>query len=108
MKKRKNIQPLDFDMASEAYQTAGVEATPSPSNEEKKSVKQTVYDWDRFCFICDKVLVAKVKAIAEKEGLSIRELMEHMITIGISRYERKNGAVNVDVPISKKKIKDII
>ena len=108
MSKKKNIQPLDFDMASEAYQTAGVDVTPTTSSEEKKNVTQSVYDWDRFCFICDKVLIAKVKAIAEKEGLSIREQMEHMITIGINRYERKNGAVSIDVTASKRKIKDIL
>lgn len=105
---KKNIQPLDFDMASVAYQTAGVDITPTPSNEEKKSATQPVYDWDRFCFVCDKSLIAKVKAIAEKERLTIRQLMERMMTIGINRYERKNGAINVDIPVSKKKIKDIL
>lgn len=106
MSKKKNMQPLDFNMATEAYKTADIDATPS--DEEKKGVTQSVYDWDRFCFVCDKTLIAKVKAVAEKEGLTIRELMERMIIIGINRYERKNGAINVDVTSSKKKIKDIL
>lgn len=102
----KNVSYGKADKPEEALKTADVDVIPA--NNKKKNIKQSVYGWDRFCFVCDKSLIAKVKTIAEKEGLTIRELMEHMITIGINRYERKNGTVNVDVPILKKKIKDIL
>jgi hypothetical protein len=37
--------------------------------------------------------VGKVKAIAHKEGFSIREVVEKYLKDGIARYEQKHGAV---------------
>jgi len=42
MNKKKNIPPLDFNMASEAYKTANVDVTvPEPQNESQD-------EWQRF------------------------------------------------------------
>lgn len=46
MGKKKIIQPLDFDMASEAYKTANVDVTaPEPQNESQGDSQD---EWQRF------------------------------------------------------------
>ena len=50
-------------------------------------------DWMHFTFICGIEIVGKVKAIAHKEGFSIRNVMEKYLKDGIARYEQKHGAV---------------
>ena len=82
---------------------------PSGNDRPRQLSSNTDYSWERFAFICDKTLVAKVKAIATKEDITIRELMEYMMTQGITRYEKKNGAVNIGIETSgKKRLKDIM
>lgn len=82
---------------------------PSENDTPRQSSSNTDYSWERFAFICDKTLVAKVKAIATKEDITIRELMEYMMTQGITRYEKKNGAVDTGIETSgKKRLKDIM
>ena len=50
-------------------------------------------DWMHFTFICGIEIVDKVKAIACKEGFSIRDVMEKYLKDGIARYEQKHGTV---------------
>ena len=50
-------------------------------------------DWMHFTFICSIEIVGKVKAIAHKEGFSIRDVVEKYLKDGIARYEQKHGAV---------------
>ena len=50
-------------------------------------------DWMHFTFICSIEIVDKVKAIAHKEGFSIRDVVEKYLKDGIARYEQKHGAV---------------
>ena len=50
-------------------------------------------DWMHFTFICSIEIVCKVKAIAHKEGFSIRDVVEKYLKDGIARYEQKHGAV---------------
>ena len=44
-------------------------------------------------FICSIEIVDKVKAIAHKEGFSLRDVVEKYLKDGIARYEQKHGAV---------------
>ena len=50
-------------------------------------------DWMHFTFICGIEIVDKVKAIAHKEGFSIRDVVEKYLKDGIALYEQKYGAV---------------
>ena len=50
-------------------------------------------DWMHFTFICGIEIVDMVKAIAHKEGFSIRDVVEKYLKDGIARYEQKHGAV---------------
>ena len=61
-------------------------------------------DWMHFTFICGIKIVDKVKAIAHKEGFSIRDVVEKFLSDGIARYEQKHGAVTN----RKKNIDDIL
>lgn len=53
-------------------------------------------DWVRFNTICNKELVDKVRAIAERNHSSIRDVVELMFRRGIKAYEQKNGIITVE------------
>lgn len=59
--------------------------------------------WDRFTVVCSCEIIEKIKAIAQKEGFTIREVVEKFFSNGISAYENKHGRIIVK---SRKK-KDI-
>ena len=44
-------------------------------------------------FICSAELWGKMQAIAQREGFTIRQVMEHWMRTGISSYEAKHGTV---------------
>ena len=112
MARKKNEQKplLDLNMTEEAYNSAGIAATgENPVCDKPKKVAPSYYEWERFAFICSKTLVAKVKAIASKEEVTIRELMEYMVTQGVIRYEKKHGVIDVPESVGvKKRLKDIM
>jgi len=57
----------------------------------KPKPKSGERDWERFSFVCSKEIIRKVHDISEKEGFTIRELMEFFLQRGIAEYEKKNG-----------------
>ena len=67
-----------------------------PENEEPEN-----YDWDRWTIICRKEFKQKITAISEKEGFTIREIVEKFFTDGIAAYEAKHGMI--DTTLKKKK-----
>ena len=66
----------------------------------KSKQKAGERDWERFSLVCSKDIIQKVYDISEKEGFSIRDLMELFLQRGISEYEKKNG-------VSKPRFKNI-
>ena len=65
--------------------------SPVPATTTKKDDEGK--DYTRFNFICDKELVRKVKAVATKEGITIRQIMEKSMTDWLAKYEKKNGPI---------------
>ena len=63
--------------------------------------------WTHFTVICNGELVDKIKAIAQKEGFTIREVVEKFFRNGISSYEGKHGRVKVKVR-KKQNIDDVL
>ena len=64
-------------------------------NKRKKagsSDKSSGQPSEHFTFICDNVIVEKIKAIASREGFTIRQVMELFLNHGIDAYERKHGS----------------
>ncbi|MBR1879154.1 MAG: hypothetical protein IJ804_00120 [Prevotella sp.] len=63
--------------------------------------------WTRFTVICNCDLADKIKAIAEKEGFTIREVVEKFFKNGISSYEAKHGSVKCKAK-KKQNIDDVL
>jgi len=59
---------------------------------------------ERFCTIVNSVLLKKVRIIATREGLQIKDVVEAAFMKAISNYERKHGKIEED---PKKNIKDL-
>ena len=49
-----------------------------------------------FSCICDKDLIAKVRAIAWQEHLTVRAVVERMFTKCICKYEKKRGPILIE------------
>ena len=60
------------------------------------SVSTERTDWVRFNTICNRELVDKVRAIADRNHSSIRDVVELMFRRGISAYEQKNGIITIE------------
>ena len=53
-------------------------------------------DWVRFNTICNRELVDKVRAIADRNHSSIREVVELMFRRCINAYEQKNDVITIE------------
>ena len=62
--------------------------------------------WTHFTVICSIELVEKMKAIAQKEGFSIRDIVERSFKKSIASYESKHGKIKVK-PKRQKNIADV-
>ena len=49
-----------------------------------------------FSCICDKDLIAKVRAIAWQEHLTVRSVVESMFTKCTAKYEKKRGPIQIE------------
>ena len=49
-----------------------------------------------FSCICDSKLIAQVRAIAWKEHMTVRAVVEKMFSTCISKYEKKHGTIDVE------------
>ena len=67
-------------------------ATPSATT----SVTTERTDWVRFNTICNRELVDKVRAIADRNHSSIRDVVELMFRRCINAYEQKNGIITIE------------
>ena len=73
---------------SDVNQNATQPATTSVSTERT--------DWVRFNTICNRELVDKVRAIADRNHSSIRDVVELMFRRCINAYEQKNGVITIE------------
>ena len=76
------------------------DTTPNVNQEGTRptttSVATTHTDWVRFNTICNKELVDKVRAIADRNHSSIRDVVELMFRRCINAYEQKNGIITIE------------
>ena len=49
-----------------------------------------------FSCICDKDLIAKVRAIAWQEHMTVRAIVESIFTKCIAKYEKKRGPIQIE------------
>ena len=69
---------------------------------QKKLEKET--NTARFCTIVNAALLKKVRIIAKREGLQIKDVVEAAFSKAINNYERKHGKIEED---PKKNLKDL-
>lgn len=74
--------------AANVNQDAAQPATTSVTTERT--------DWVRFNTICNRELVDKVRAIADSNHSSIRDVVELMFRRCINAYEQKNGVITIE------------
>ncbi len=84
-----------------------------PSKEENGSSKENKVgtpdtSWTHWTVICSVEIVEKVKAIAQREDFSIREVVEKFLTNGINAYEAKHKVKLKIKPKRKRNIDDLI
>ena len=79
--------------------------TPEKATTSKSKQKAGERDWERFSFVCSKEIIQKVHDISEKEGFTIRDIMELFLLRGIADYEKKNGVAK---PKRKKSIETLL
>jgi len=99
----------DLNLQDALLESTG-HAVPQKKEEKKPASSQTTTpdtSWDHFTVICSVELMEKVKAIAQKEGFTIREVVEKFFSNGISAYESKHGKIKV-VNKRKKNIDDVL
>ena len=78
---------------------------PEKAATSKSKQKAGERDWERFSFVCSKEIIQKVHDISEKEGFTIRDIMELFLLRGIADYEKKNGVAK---PKRKKSIETLL
>lgn len=70
-------------------QTPTLPILMQPPEQKNENVPHVSKNWQHFTFICDKTIVSKNRAIADREGFSIRELIKHILANAITSYESK-------------------
>ena len=78
---------------------------PEKAGTSKSKQKAGEHDWERFSFVCSKEIIQKVHDISEKEGFTIRDIMELFLQLGIANYEKKNGVAK---PKRKKSVEMLL
>ena len=78
--------------------------TPRTSEKGKKGKPLTARQEARFCTRVSSDLLKKVRIIATREGLQIKDVVEAAFEKAISNYERKHGKIEDD---PKKNVKDL-
>ena len=88
------------NQVSQCPNDAQRDITPHVNQEGTKptttSVATTQTDRVRFNTICNKELVDKVRAIADRNHSSIRDVVELMFRRCINAYEQKNGIITIE------------
>lgn len=97
MAMKKKIKNTANSLADELLANSGAIPTAVSQNgsENKTEAQQSDASWTHFTVICSSELVEKIKAIAQKEGFTIREVVEKFFRNGIGSYESKHGVVKV-------------
>ena len=108
---QKQEEPASEKVQSDSHSTSEpVASSSTESNADAQPVrkrgrkKKTVADCDggstnevgHFSCICDSKLIAQVRAIAWKEHMTVRAVVEKMFSTCISKYEKKHGVIEVE------------
>ena len=89
----------EHQLLQEERETNGTEKSARKRGRRRKDTgcneDVTTNNAGHFSCICDKDLIAKVRAIAWQEHLTIRAVVESMFTKCIVKYEKKRGPIQI-------------
>lgn len=60
---------------------------------EKQKHQEEINSEERFCTIVSSELLKKIRIIAKKEGLAIKDIVEAAFDKAVTTYEQRNGEV---------------
>ena len=96
-------QPIQQETSANAPSTPAKK--PKAGNARAKQKKfETEPQVERFCTIVKTEQMKKLRIIAKREGLQIKDVVEAAFGKAITAYERKHGKIEED---SKKNLKDL-
>lgn len=72
------------------------EVLTNPQRTARKK-KPRVLEEERFCTIVSSVLLHKIRLIASREGLQIKDVVNAAFEKAIKSYERKHGVIEGDI-----------
>lgn len=104
-KKNAAMDQLFSGLTSPATATSPSEERPTvPVSVEEPSRrrKNKADDDERVCTILNVELMGKIREIARREAMNIREVFEFGMKFAIDDYERRNGTIHVRKPKSKR------
>lgn len=110
MRKNKFNNPAKgFNLQEALLENTGHDIPQKREKKELENPQTTTPDtsWERFTVVCSCELVDKIKAIAQKEGFTIREVVEKFFSNGISSYENKHGKIQI-MNRKKQNIDDVL
>lgn len=79
--------------------------TARKNTTSEKAENSTEKDYERFCFICDTVLMKKIKIAAQSNGVKIRAVMEMAMGEWLDKYEAKNGPI---IDLAQKNVNELV
>jgi len=94
-----NNDKLDalFDGLTGSTQSVqGKDEQPSKVKAKVTQTKSVKAKGERFCTIVNAETVKKIRLIAIREGLQIKDIVNAAFDKAIKSYERKNGAIDKD------------
>ena len=90
MKKEFDMSDLVENLASDTG--VGTEQNPASKTRRQSSEKKKM---EHVCTLVDVEQMAKIRAIAEREGIALKDIFAVGLNMAISNYEQKNGTIRI-------------
>ena len=81
------------------------EKVTQPARKSEKKTESAKYG--RLCAVVNVEKMDKMRAIAEMEGLQIKDVLEAAMDLAIQRYEKKHGEIQLNAKKEKKSAKGL-
>ncbi len=105
MAKNTMEKKASFSLSAAAAGREPMRTTPRQNTTSEKARNSTEKDYERFCFICDTVLMKKIKIAAQSNGVKIRAVMEMAMGEWLDKYEAKNGPI---IDLAQKNVNELV
>ena len=80
-----------------SHQESTLSKAASHSLRKARKNKPSVYKEERFCTIVSSDLLHKIRFIASREGLQIKDVVNAAFEKAVKSYERKHGVIEGEV-----------